>query len=289
MLIDPSNSDQIAELIEQVVPRNAVEPMGIYAFATEHPAADLARAVEYEVFTDVFNLTHQAMEAAYSPYESRSFFFCVIDHRRRRHAGSIRVIIPGREGEGSQTLNDLTRIWQISPSDLTYNGVRFPIEHCWDVATLAVAPQYRGRAAVFGLVSLSLYQALVRTGDACGIHYGVALLDETILHMSRRVFRGPFSVFDKLGPKEHLGSSATWPVYSDVLGWGAKLKKTDPSMFDLMFHGRGLEATMRPLDLKHAAEMAKKATETLRAENPPIIDLGALSRHGREPSTTLRS
>jgi hypothetical protein len=40
------------------------------------------------------------------------------------------------------------------------------------------------------------------------------------------------------------------PVYCDLDAYFARLETADPSMYEILFDGRGLEAAVRPLDLE---------------------------------------
>jgi hypothetical protein len=39
------------------------------------------------------------------------------------------------------------------------------------------------------------------------------------------------------------------PVYCDLDAYFARLETADPSMYEILFDGRGLEAAVRPLEL----------------------------------------
>jgi hypothetical protein len=43
-------------------------------------------------------------------------------------------------------------------------------------------------------------------------------------------------------------------VYSDLDAYFARLETADPSMYEILFDGRGLEAAVRPLDLESGLE-----------------------------------
>ena len=104
--------------------------------------ADLGRTIELEVFGDVFGNDRAELEGEYGPYEEASRFFVVMDQRRRRAAGVLRVI--ENSPVGLKTLRDIAggplRIPQAEV--LARHGIG-DLDRCWDVGTLAVRPEYR--------------------------------------------------------------------------------------------------------------------------------------------------
>ena len=113
----------------------------------------------------------------------------------------------------------------------------------WDIATLAVASGYRGKAA-HGLVSLALLQALIVALGRFEIGVVVALLDAAVLRLLQWQIGQPFATIGGLGPRPYLGSEASLPVWSDVAAWRARLAGSDPTMHALLCQGQGLEAAV---------------------------------------------
>ena len=136
------------------------EPFGMYAFTADAPESELARHVEREVFYEFFNNTPELLEAEYGPYEASTLFLCMIDHRRRLPAGVIRLVLPSPAG--LKSLGDVEPVWGHRIDDvLEVMSLGLDAENAWDVATLAVDSEYRGRATD-GLVSLGLYQGVAQ-------------------------------------------------------------------------------------------------------------------------------
>ena len=122
------------------------------------PASALARYVEHEVFLELFGNTIDTLDTEYGPYEAAGRFLCVVDHQRCVPAGMIRLIAPSPAG--FETLHDLDAIWGVATADLARpEPVGLGTSSLWDLATLAVARDYRS-AASSGLVIMALYQAL---------------------------------------------------------------------------------------------------------------------------------
>ena len=228
------------------------EPFGVYAFAADAPESELARHVEREVFYEFFNNTPELLEAEYGPYEPSTLFVCALDHRRRLPAGAIRLVLPS--AAGLKSLGDIEPVWGHGIDDvLARTSLRLDGDRAWDVATLAVDSEYRGRATD-GLVSLGLYQGVAQLALRCHVKWVVTILDLVVLNLLQGAMADPFQGFAGLEPVPYLDSPASLPVYCDLDAYFARLETADPSMYEILFEGRGLEAAIRPLDLEPALE-----------------------------------
>ena len=228
------------------------EPFGVYAFAADAPESELARHVERDVFYEFFNNTPELLDAEYGPYEASTLFVCALDHRRRLPAGAIRLVLPSPAG--LKSLGDVEPVWGQRIDDvLVRTSLRLDADRAWDVATLAVDSEYRGRATD-GLVSLGLYQGVAQLALRCHVSWVVTILDLVVLNLLQRAMADPFQRFAGLEPMPYLDSPASLPVYCDLDAYFARLETADPSMYEILFEGRGLEAAVRPLDLEAALE-----------------------------------
>lgn len=277
MTFEPRSADELRQLAESVIPSGVKETLGVYAFSSDDPAADLARHVEAEVLFEAFGNTPELLHEEYDRYESRSFFLCVLDHRRRRPAGVIRIIIPYRDGSGSKTYDDIERMWGQPHSALRCEGRPFPAGSSWDMATLAVSPEYRG-AATAGVTALALYQSMLRASVRCGVTWGAALLDAVVHRMIEWRFDSPFQIFDGLEGKHYLGSALSLPVYSDAARWREGLKVSNPTMYDLIFEGVGLGPALRGVAPELVESIVREIQLTDRVGGPEVIDLAAWER-----------
>lgn len=250
-------------LVDAVVPDGVAEPFGLYAFASTDVGAELGRNLERAVFLETFGDTPELLAAEYAPYEASSLFFVVVDHRRRVAAGVMRVILPS--AVGAKSLNDLGREWGDDPAVVLARTTGAPPESAiWDVATLAVAPEYRGRATA-GLVSLSLYQALFMTGERWGNRGLVAILDTAVLRMLQWQLAGLFASFPGIDSRPYLGSASSRPVWCDIATWRARLREVKPVLHDLFFEGIGHEEAM-------ASPSWDAAAATARAISSPDVE-----------------
>ena len=242
--------DDLRDLAGRVVAAagHPSEPFGVYAFSADAPESELARHVEREVFYEFFNNTPELLEAEYGPYEASTLFVCAIDHRRRLPAGVIRLVLPSPVGHKS--LDDVGSVWGHRLDDvLDRTHLDLDAGRVWDVATLAVDSEYRGRATD-GLVGLAMYQAVAQLAVRCDVRWVVAILDLVVLDLLQGVMAHPFEPFAGLEPRAYLDSPASLPVYCDIDAYFPRLETDDPSMYEILYDGQGLEAAVRPLELE---------------------------------------
>ena len=244
--LETDRSD-LERLARSVIGEGTRQPFGAYVFLPDDPAAELGRSVERAVFLESFGNTPELLGTEYGPYEASSLFYVVLDHRRLRPAGIIRMIVPTKGGPGLKSLNDIGPIWhEPAESILERSGIGLTLDRTWDIATLAIDPQYRSAAAT-GLVALGLYQSIVRTGETLGVEWMVAILDRAVYRMSKARFHQPFFALAEGRP--YLGSHDSLPIYGCVSDWRRRLAMEDPPIHGIIYEGVGIEPALRPLDL----------------------------------------
>jgi hypothetical protein len=217
-------------------------PFGIYVLPGSEPSAELARSIERDVFFEFFGNTPELLAEEYERYEDASLFLCVVDHERDRAAGLARIITPSPAG--FKSLDDIGRAWGEPPHEvLRRSDVDLEPDALWDIATLAVAPEYRGDATG-GLISLALYQAIGTLSADWGVRWIVAILDLVVLDLIQDRTRRVFSRFDGLEPQNYLDSPASLPVWSDLHEYRSRIALLDRPLHDLFFEGIGLESVV---------------------------------------------
>ena len=253
--LETDRSD-VERLARSVIGEGTRQPFGAYVFLPDDPAAELGRSVERAVFLESFGNTPELLATEYGPYEASSLFYVVLDHRRLRPAGVIRMIVPTKGGPGLKSLNDLAPIWhEPAGSILERSGIGLTLDRTWDIATLAIDPQYRSAAAT-GLVALGLYQSIVRTGETLGVEWMVAILDRAVYRMSKARFHQPFFALAEGRP--YLGSRDSLPIYGCVSDWRRRLAIEDPPIHAIIYEGVGIEPALRPLDVEASTTLAMR-------------------------------
>jgi hypothetical protein len=245
---------ELQRLAQKVRAPRAVEPFAAYVFESNDPAAELARHVERTVFLEAFGNTPGLLGEEYGPYEPSSLFICIVDHVRHMPAGMMRVLLPSPRG--FKSLNDIEPVWG-TPARLLVerSGLTLSQATTWDIATLAVAREYRGSAAQ-GLVTMGLYQTLTLLARSCGIEWFVAILDMPVFRMIRWKLCLIFSGYDDVAPRPYLGSPASLPVWCNVAAAEQRLAESDEHLHEILVKGIGLEPGLRRVDLASVATLA---------------------------------
>jgi len=231
---------ELADLVDELLAaRSPSQPFGIYVSRSDEPGAELGRFVERGVFLEVFGNTPELLADEYDRYEPGSVFVTVVDHARRVPCGMMRVLVPSPVG--FKSLDDVVDGWGVPlPELLARVDGHWDLGRVWDLATLAVAPEYRGEAAL-GLVTQGLLQGLTMLGEGWGVDRYVAILDVPVLRMLQWRIGRPFLAFPGIEPREYLGSVASAPVWGSRASWSEQLAAKDPLLHELFFAGRGLE------------------------------------------------
>ena len=238
---------ELRRLTRQVVGPGADEPFGAYLFRGDEPGATLGRYVERTVFLEAAGTTPDVEAEQYDPYEPSSVFICVIDHLRGLPVGAMRVLLPSPTG--FKSLNDVGPVWGASAQELMERaGLKVDLDRTWDIATLAVMPDYRGKATR-GLVLMGLYQTLTMAARECGTEWFVAILDMPVFRMIRWKLHLIFAGYEGVAPMPYLGSAASIPAWCDVVKAERRLAETDQDLHAILVQGIGLEAALRRADL----------------------------------------
>jgi hypothetical protein len=211
-------------------------PYGLYLLPAEDPAAELARQVERDVFHEFFGNTPELLAREYGPYERASSFLVVLDHGLLRPAGTCRLIEPGPAG--NKTVTDIGRVWGLPL--LPGRDPGHPLaDRAWDIATLAVQPDYRGEHTD-GLISAALFQGMTMFMASRGARWVTATLDLVVLDLVQARCREPFVAFPGAEPRAYLDSPLSLPVYCDGERYRDRVAVEDPDLHHFLFAGAGL-------------------------------------------------
>jgi len=231
---------ELADVVDELTAvRRPTQPFGVYVHRSDELGAELGRFLERAVFLEVFGNTSEQLAHEYDQYEPGSIFITVVDHARRVPAGTMRVLVPS--ASGFKSLDDVLVGWGVPlPELLASVDDHWDLGRVWDLATLAVAPEYRGEAAL-GLVTQALLQTLTMLGEGWGVDRYVAILDLPVLRMLQWRIGRPFDAFPGVDAREYLGSAQSMPVWGSRPAWSEHLAARDPILHELFFAGRGLE------------------------------------------------
>ena len=267
---------ELRRLAGEVIAPGTTAPLGVYLLRGSDPASELARHVERVVFMETFGNTPELLTKEYAPYDEASIFLCVVDHLRLVPAGTMRIVLPSEAG--FKTVDDAAPVWGEPVSAMAARtGIELDLGRTWDIATLAVAPEYRGKATM-GLVSMGLYQALALATTRCGIEWLLAILDVPVFRMIRWKLRMPMAGFKGVTAQPYLGSPASMPVWCNVGDTERRLAASDPDLHALYFRGVGLEPALKPLDLRSTVGLEVKPRRVTRPS------LGGRSRSASKAS-----
>jgi hypothetical protein len=232
------------ELAEQLVARDGdspAQPFGIYAVPADDPASELGRAVEREVFMEFFGNTPELLAAEYDPYEPGTLFLVALDHCRLVAVGVERFIMPS--AAGLKTLHDLERVWKESlPDVLSRSAVELEPARTWDVSTIAVRAEYRGKASN-GMISAAFLRGVIQLGHTFAVKHFVTTLDLVVYRMVQELCSRPLNSFAGVEPMRYLDSPASVPLYLDMDEYCTRLR-ADPDAYEMWIRGRGLEAAI---------------------------------------------
>ncbi|WP_298346729.1 hypothetical protein [Ferrimicrobium sp.] len=256
-------------------------PFSVNLFTTNDPRVKPALELEALVFLREFGNTSKELNEEYGPYENYSLILCVTDNLTNMIAGMARIILPN-DAIGLKTLNDIARQWPELYNDSYFAELFLSTDDHWDIGTVAIAVGYQAPLAA-GLVSLGLYQAITQLAQYCRVDSLIALLDSKVYRMTRWKFHSPFLPIPGAKAKPYLGSAASYPVYSCISDWGARLKVKDPAIYEIIYGGTGIEAAMSPMSIEYGVSLIQNIglIVDVRATTPdelniaptPIVDL----------------
>lgn len=254
--------EELRELAEELIgPDRPTQAFGAYVCLSGDRTAELARFVERRVFLEAFANDSDLLATEYDRYESGSVHFVVVDHGRGLPAGMMRLILPSPAG--LKSLDDLGPVWGVPAAEaLRRVDDEWDLARVWDLATLAVNPEYRGNAAL-GLVTQGLLQTVNQVALRCGVLRYVTILDVPVLRMLQWKIGRPFAAFPGLDPLPYLGSVASVPMWCDMARWDASLRSRDVVLHEIIFAGHGLEPVLTPADWDLAAARIRDALPAL--------------------------
>lgn len=229
--------EYLVDLLHERKNEPSDKPFGVYLVKSDNKCAQLGREIEVDVFGKFFQFDERLMQEEYGSYEQHSQFILVIDEKEKKPAGVMRLI--SNSEKGLKSLNDITiDPWNVPLERIfSENDIKSEnLDSTWDIATLAVSKEYRGNL----LVSSALYHALELTIERSGKDWLVTILDDKVLRLLEALGI-TFKRYKGVRSASYTGSPASTPVYTTIQDMRETAQKTNPSSYDYLFLGRGID------------------------------------------------
>ena len=208
---------------------------------THGRARAAALACEQAVFLDAFDNTPELLHQQYGAYGPQSVFLTVTD-AHGHVLGHCRLIAPGPAG--LKTVNDLAEPpWSLDPVRVS-RLAGIDLQRCWDIATLGVRREFRGRT---WMIAIALYHGIIKAARVNGIEMATAMVDEQIHRALQQVDYLP-STLPGARSAPYLGSRSTTPVFARFSAVLDGQRRRNPDAYRLMALGVGLDGIRVPED-----------------------------------------
>jgi hypothetical protein len=197
------------------------ERYSVHSVSAAHPAAELGREIEREVFAETFGNTRAQLEGEYGAYDDASVFLLAVDRHLQEVVGTMRIIVPSMAG--LKSVLDLARDpWHEDHLAVLARTPGAPhLEDTWDIATLAVLRRHRrpGRIVSRSLMGVFAHATYASLGTGTPARYWVSMLDLHVLNLIQRTWNRPFQPWPGVGVGSYLDSPASLPVWTNTQEW----------------------------------------------------------------------
>lgn len=227
---------------------------GVHVIRAHEPAAKLARALECKVFSE-FTFDEpitKIMREEYTPYDDHCFFLITVNWKLPKVVGVMRIIYPRPERTAFAALREHKSLYDLEnphePWRLDLEKVipesrlhQMLTTKTWDIATLAVHPEYRRKAGANVAISFSLYHEIYRLSQLNQVEYWVAILDEAVLELIQKLGR-PFHHYAGVETKFYVGAAST-PVFCHIKRAARRLRWRNYLLYRQLAKGHMLRKT----------------------------------------------
>lgn len=241
-----SMTQDFLETQRELQPGLTMGKVACYVIAGDDPMSNVSRYRERSDFEKAFGNKSQQMSEEYGRYEHTSEIVTVFNTRPRHEApmGVLRLIWYTEE-TGLKALNDTEEKGIITPEQFMHSTGLKSLDTTCEVATLAVAPEYRGKASGYFISSL-LYRAAIRYSLECGKTDTVAIMDAGA-RKSVKLTGIPLAEMEGTTAFEYLGSSQSYALHGKV-----------PTFFDAI-NRRSAELSARTqMNILHPRRTARR-------------------------------
>lgn len=201
----------------------------IYEIDVNSEYANIGRCLERIIFGATFeNNNSEVLSREYGPYEDQSSFFVLFDEKKRKPVGVLRYIKNGPNG--LKTLNDISvEPLCLSTEDVLTRHKVQDLDKCWDVGTLGVLTEYRGKFIKKHWNAIMLYRALYKSAVSNGVEHMFTVMDERA-YSGMKILGIPFeTILDSEG-FPYIGSDVSYALHGEV---GAFFTAMDKRLSDL--------------------------------------------------------
>jgi len=242
------------------------ETFGVYFIDPDDRASELARHVEHVVFDEWFGNSPALLAAEYGGYEPATVFIVVLDHRRRLPAGMGRVILPSPLG--FKTLHDIDTVWGHSVPDVfERSGRDWDLDRIWDFATIAVMPEYRGKATD-ALIMLSMLQTGSQGLLMTGGRFMICTLDTKVWEYFNATMYDAFEPYPDVEPVAYLDSPSSIPAFVDFDWYRPHLAASDDTTFQMLLYDAGIPPVVRAPDWDALLRRSEVVSGPRRTSSP---------------------
>lgn len=196
---------------------------------------------EEEVFLQAFGNTRSQLEEEYGPYLEQSVFAGVFNSAGDC-LGETRIILSGPAG--LKTLNDLSREpWGLD-GYRSFALTGHKVAETYDIGTLGVRKEYRGRAMMISLAMFHMCLTFPRIPEN-QIKAMVSVMDSRFLSLQDSVGLH-YNTLPGAKPGPYLGSESSSPVWIDLVTTTDRLRADYPDSYRLLVLGSGIDGVSIP-------------------------------------------
>lgn len=276
----------IAEMTKGLIDRYSIDDKigdrrwAVMALDGDDPLADVARYVECEKFSKLFDLTPEDMRTQYGKYDSSSIFILVVDCKEDEPIPASMIRITRNADEGIKTFNTMTsqteklNPWYDKLSEfagapletLTPEEVQslvielmggIDLDSTWGVESMAALDGYAGSHGALDQATFPLYAATLQLSDILGQKTWISGQDLKPYQQMQDMFAQPWETIGDMPAREFEGTPVLPTIIPDLALAEERLTNFSPETAEMMIKLGGLAATYAmPDELQGLSELS---------------------------------
>lgn len=277
--------DEIAEKTLGLLDRYSVDRKigerrwAVMALDGDDPFADVARYVECEKFSKLFDLTPEDMRTEYGKYDSSSIFILVVDCHAETPKPASMIRITRNADEGIKTFNTLTsQTQELNPwyeelseeagvpletiasekvKELLVNLMgNIDLNTTWGIESMAALDGYDGSHGALDQATFPLYAACLQLSDLLEQRTWISGQDIKPYQQMQEMFAEPWEIIGGMPAKVFEGTPVLPTVIPDMAVAEERLRNFSSETADMMIKLGGLAATYAmPDELQGTSEL----------------------------------